>query len=85
MLRVATSHNKINVHNVALNIQSLGKSYNNVGLQLFSENSIHHVRKRASDETNDADLTNGSIINRQYGIPAELDINAVSLDINLLH
>lgn len=69
--------------NLALNMQSLGKAYDNPGFHIFSENSIQHVRKSFND--NDGVLsslktqTDGNMINRFLGKVSRIGINARTL------
>lgn len=84
MLNVSDGRNP----NLALNMQSLGKSHDDMGLHIFSENSIQHVSKASTvngrDQTKGCAVaraynTEGFLVNRYLGRVAAIGINAVSL------
>lgn len=65
--------------NISLNMQSLGKAFNDVGLQIFSENSVYFVKKVHGVSC----YTNGCLVNRYYGRCSNIGINAFSMTVRL--
>lgn len=80
LLRVGYDENRNS--NLAMNVQSLGKAYDNVGLHIFAENSIQQMRK-AVDETKNRRLRtfrkDGLLVNRYLGRVSRIGINAVTI------
>lgn len=80
--------------NLALNMQSLGKAYDDPGFHLFSENSIQHVRKLFVRGGKDYDArcggdddenatrtlrTSGILVNRYLGTVSRIGVNSRQL------
>lgn len=74
--------------NLTLNMQSLGKSYGNVDLHIFAENSIQYVNKvrnmnKSTSDRNSTNswsfATNGLLVNCCLGRVSDVGINAVSI------
>lgn len=83
LLRVGYDENRN--ANLALNIQSLGKAYDDVGLHVFAKNSIQQMRK-AVDETHKQSRTfrtDGLLVNRYLGRVSRIGINTVTLTARL--
>lgn len=66
--------------NLAMNAQSIGKAHNDAGMHVFSENSIHHV-KRVKDTSSYS--TQGLLVNRSLGRVSRVGINAFTASLRL--
>lgn len=67
--------------NLSLNMQSLGKAYNDVGFHIFAENSIQHMCKIQNDSIDI--FTDGLLVNRHLGRVSKIGINSVRYSTNL--
>lgn len=88
LLRVSSSRaaSSTKSENLALNIQSLGKAYDDVGLHVFAENSIQQMRKalKDSDSANTRSYaTEGLLVDRYLGRVSRVGINAVEASVTL--
>lgn len=86
LLRVSSSRASTKNENLALNIQSLGKAYDDVGLHVFAENSIQQMRKAIKDsdkESTRSFATEGLLVDRYLGRVSRVGINAVEASVTL--
>lgn len=84
LLRVSLLRASTKNENLALNIQSLGKAYDDVGLHVFAENSIQQMRKAIKDSDSESTrsfVTEGLLVDRYLGRVSRVGINAVEASV----